>query len=138
MQLAKRKADLTALRRSITADGNSQVNVTYWVTTYLDGELNSMAVVDPVDPGQMVFNLYVGILSEDQSIIYTSGWGIPEINNDQPFCPGVGMANDVWTTFFDPSKQGSIVAVEIYGVVGTPDHQQSFSFKQFVNLNLQP
>ncbi|HEY0484030.1 MAG TPA: hypothetical protein VGD37_41205 [Kofleriaceae bacterium] len=133
-KIGKGKVDRTALGGSATADGNAQVNVSYWETTYQSGQLQSMAVVNPVDSSQMIFNLYVGILSADQNTVYTAGWGIPEINNDQPFSPGVGLANAVWTDIFDPSKYGTTVTAEIYGVVGTLDNEQIFLFTTPVTL----
>lgn len=134
-KLGKGKLDLTALRGSTAVDGNNQVQVSLWTTTYQDGQLQSFVVVDPVDPSQMIFNLAVGVLSADQKTIYTSGWAIPEIHNDQPFSPGVGLANVVWSDLFDPSKYGKTVTATIFGVVGTPDNEQTFSFTKQVNLD---
>lgn len=129
------KLDLARLRGSSAADGNEQVKVSVWTTTYQGGQLQCFAVVDPVDPSQMIFNLYAGVLSADQSTVYTSGWAIPEVHDEQPFSPGVGLANVVWTELFDPAKYGKTVTAMLYGVVGTPDNEQTFSFTQLVNLD---
>jgi hypothetical protein len=133
-RIGKGRMDPAARRGSVTANASDQVKVTYWTTTYQQGQLQSMAVVDPVDPTQMIFNLSVSVLSADQSTIYVSAWGIPEINDDQPFSPGVGLATAGWTDLFDISKNGLTVTAEIWGVVGTPDNEQIFQITTLVNL----
>jgi hypothetical protein len=128
------RIDFKALQsRAAGSGGNDQVKVTQWETTYANGQLQSFAQVDPTDPKQIIFNLIAGVLSADQSTIYTAGWAIPEIGGEQIATPGTGLVNLVYSDLYTPSM-GTTVTAALTGVVGTPGNEQWFSFTKVVIL----